>query len=120
MRIFTRLSAIMSWRKKSNRQENAAPVDPLRLAVDNLAELLNPVCADEVGGYFRCDEADAIADVLIQAGRVEAAETWLAGHAEHDRYGDLHYQGTDRSDGDPDNLAPVAVDIREYVAALAA
>ncbi|MEU7148463.1 hypothetical protein AB0B15_10550 [Streptomyces sp. NPDC045456] len=119
MRIFTRLSAVMRRRKKPTPQKNSTPIDPVRLAAYHLAEVLDSLCCREAGGHFQCDEADAIACVLAEAGRVREAESWLAGHAEADIYGDAHYQGTERPEGDTDML-PVAVDIREYVAALVA
>lgn len=92
----------------------------LRVHVDHFAATFDDgMLADHVGKSFTCTEVDAIAGVLLAAGRDEAAVTWLECHAEGDEYGDSHNQGTEVWDeeGAP---SPTAVDIRTYVHALAA
>ncbi|MYT31730.1 MULTISPECIES: hypothetical protein [unclassified Streptomyces] len=73
--------------------------------------------ASMVGTAFTCAEVDAIAGVLLAAGREEAGVTWLECHAEGDEYGDAHNQGDELDEDDPQ---PTAVDIREYAHDLAA
>ncbi|MFC9736691.1 hypothetical protein ACFVKC_02090 [Streptomyces noursei] len=87
-------------------------------AVHHFAEVFDDgMLASMVGTAFTCAEVDAIAGVLLAAGREEAGVTWLECHAEGDEYGDAHNQGDELDEDDPQ---PTAVDIREYVHALAA
>jgi hypothetical protein len=87
-------------------------------AAHHFAQVFDDVMiADHVGTSFNCQEVDALARLLKAAGKEDAAVTWLECHAEGDEYGDAHHQGTDFREDDP---APTAVDIREYVDALAA
>lgn len=66
--------------------------------------------ASDVGHHFTCTEADTIARVLKLSGNVEAAETWLEGHAEGDDCGDDHWDtAADR--------VMVRDEIKDYVAA---
>ncbi|MFJ9158704.1 hypothetical protein ACIRPS_18100 [Streptomyces griseoviridis] len=73
--------------------------------------------ASMVGTSFTCTEVDAIAGLLIAAGREDAGLSWLECHAEGDEYGDAHNQGTESWDDDPQ---PTAVDLTQYAHDLAA
>lgn len=55
------------------------------LALDTVAEALGDQhTAGDVAGRFTCCEADSIAAVLAYAGHVDAAVTWIEGHADGD------------------------------------
>jgi hypothetical protein len=73
--------------------------------------------ASMLGPQLTCSEVDAIAGLLLAAGRENAALFWLERHAQGDEYGDAHNQGTETWDGDPQ---PTAVDLAQYAHALAA
>lgn len=66
----------------------------------------------DVAFRFSCGEADSIAAVMVAVGDIDAATTWLTGHAEDDDHGDRHFTG--------DHPDVPTVDIAEYVANLAA
>lgn len=62
------------------------------------------------GGHYTCNEADAVATLLLVSGYRDAAITWLEAHAEFDDQGGEHKYSEDGE----------AVDIPEYVDALVA
>ncbi|MCY0933653.1 hypothetical protein [Streptomyces sp. H34-S4] len=88
-------------------------------ALQNLADTFSFYVTAEAGEHFTCDEADAIALVLAVAGHREEAIAWLAGHAEGDKFGDLHFEG-DEDDPDDEGRKFEDQDIERYVAELAA
>lgn len=74
--------------------------------------------ADMTGPHFSCTEANVLADVLIQAGYRDAAETWLLGHgagddSEDDDHAALYEMA--KSGGPYDSDAAVAW-VRTYIA----
>ncbi|WP_411120588.1 hypothetical protein [Streptomyces sp. x-19] len=92
----------------------------LTAAVDHFADTFDDgMLASHVGESFTCTETDAIASLLLAAGRRDAAVTWLECHADGDEYGDAHNQGTEVWHDEEDPF-PTAVDIREYAHALVA
>ncbi|MFE7124049.1 hypothetical protein [Streptomyces sp. NPDC057617] len=92
----------------------------LSTAVDHFADTFDDgMLASMVSTSFTCTEVDAIAGLLLAAGREEAGVSWLECHAEGDEYGDAHNQGTEVWDDQEDSW-PTAVDIREYAHALVA
>lgn len=64
----------------------------LQAAVDTLADVFRGgYLADDVGSSFTCTEAEALATVLRIGGHDAVADAWIAGHAEGDDQGDLHF-----------------------------
>jgi hypothetical protein len=74
--------------------------------------------ASMVGTSFTCTEVDAIAGLLIAAGREDAGLSWLECHAEGDEHDDSHYQGTET--WDHEEPQPTPVDLAQYAHDLAA
>jgi hypothetical protein len=53
----------------------------------------DPSLAYDVGPRLACGEVDALAELLTELGRPDAAEAWIEGHAVEDDEGDRHYRG---------------------------
>lgn len=61
-------------------------------AVARFAEVMgDPAVAASAGSHFTCGEAEAVAALLRAVGHPDAADRWLAGHAEGDEPDDAHY-----------------------------
>ncbi|MEU5433841.1 hypothetical protein AB0G73_10740 [Streptomyces sp. NPDC020719] len=115
MRAFKRLSAVLS-RRKSPR--SFVPVDPLRHAITDLADMLERQgVAEGIGVHLNCDEVDQIARILILGGHPETAALLIECHAVDDDQEEVHYQGPPDINIDGEPVVPVSLAV--YVAALA-
>ncbi|MEU4726519.1 hypothetical protein AB0G06_43570 [Nonomuraea dietziae] len=73
--------------------------------------------ASDNGGHFSCNEADAVATLLVVSGHRDAAITWLEAHAEDDEDESDHHKVWDEDGCESDGKV---IDIAAYVDALAA
>lgn len=95
--------------------------DELKEALADLASVFGDgMTASETGSAFTCGEADKVARVLVLAGHRDAAETWLAGHAEGDEGDDFHFTYDNEDDPEDEGRPLNEKEISDYVSDLAA
>ncbi len=65
----------------------------LVVALERFAELFSHSDThDAIGQYLACSEVDALAELLRLAGRVDAAESLIERHGQHDEPDENHYR----------------------------